>query len=64
MSKKKVIYRATTDINTDPHTNPGDVLDLSLVNKEALAIFIKLGHVIEETDTATGDKENGEESNP
>ena len=60
MSKKQQVkagnrYRAMTDINTDPHTFPGDELDPSLVSAEALEIFIELGHVVEESDAAAGE---------
>ena len=48
-------YRANTDINTDPHTYPGDEFDPSLVSAEALQIFIELGHVVEESDAAAGE---------
>mgnify|MGYP003436378965 CR=1 FL=1 len=48
-------YRANTDINTDPHTYPGDEFDPLLVSAEALQIFIELGHVVEESDAAAGE---------
>jgi hypothetical protein len=54
-------YRASTHINTDPHTNPGDEFDPSLVSEETLSIFIALGLVTEEDAAATGE-DNGKES--
>lgn len=48
-------YRAMTDINTDPHTYPGDEFAPSLVSAEALQIFIELGHVTEESGEAAGE---------
>ena len=64
MSKKQQVktgkrYRANTDINTDPHTYPGDEFDPSLISAEALEIFLQLGHVVEESDAAAGEQENG-----
>lgn len=60
MSKKQQVktgkrYWANTDINTDPHTYPGDEFDPSLVSAEALEIFLQLGHVTEEIDAAAGE---------
>jgi hypothetical protein len=64
MSKKQQVktgkrYRAMTDINTNPHTYPGDEFNPALVSAEALEIFLKLGHVVEESDAAAGENENG-----
>lgn len=64
MSKKQQVragkrYRAMTDINTDPHTFPGDEFDPSLVSDEALQIYLEIGHVVEESDAAAGENENG-----
>lgn len=61
MAKKQTKkYRAVTHINTEPHTNPGDEFNPSLVSEETLSVFLILGLVVEETgDAPVTGEENG-----